>query len=529
MPDIVLSALNAKFIHAAFGLRYLLANLGPLRDRATLIEFDIHQRPLDLAEAILRHEPRIVGLGVYIWNVAPTTDLVATLKRLRPDLVVILGGPEVSFDTGEQAITRLADYVITGEADFAFRVVCEAVLAGNPPTEKVIAAPLPELSQLTLPYDLYTDADLAHRIPYVEASRGCPFRCEFCLSSLDVPVRQAPLDEFLAQMRRLLERGARQLKFVDRTFNLHLPTSRAILEFCLAHWQPGRFFHFEMVPDRLPSALREVIVRFPPGALQFEVGIQTFNEAVAERIQRRQDYARLEENLRWLRAETGVHLHADLIFGLPGESLSSFGAGFDRLLALRPHEIQVGILKRLRGTPITRHDEEWQVVWNPAPPYELLRNRLVDFATLQRVRRLARYWDLVGNSGNFLDTAPLLWREQSSAFSAFLRFSDWLYERTGRTDSLALPRLAELLLTYLVEERHLAAPGVTETLRADYQRPGRVDVPAFLNPNPRPPRAARRQSAMLKRQTRHGARTFSEPPAGSERLPRIPPQGAAAS
>ena len=160
-----------------------------------------------------------------------------------------------------------------------------------------------------------------------------------------------------------------------------------------------------------------MIARFPPGALQFEVGVQTFNAEVAERISRRQDYARLEDNLRFLREQTGVHIHADLIAGLPGESLESFAAGFDRLVALGPHEIQVGILKRLRGTPIVRHDAEWQMVYNPHPPYEILQNRLIDFATMQKLRRFARYWDLVGNSGNFVETTPLIMEQSRTGVS----------------------------------------------------------------------------------------------------------------
>src|ERR1019366_10044456 len=210
-------------------------------------------------------------------------------------------------------------------------------------------------------------------------------------------------------LRSMLSLFVRQFKFVDRTFNLNPDASRTILEFLLERHRPGLFFHFEMVPDRLPNALREVISRFPPGALQFEVGVQTFNAEVADLIQRRQNYQRLEDNLRFLRGQTGVHIHADLIAGLPGESLESFAAGFDRLIALRPHEIQVGILKRLRGTPIIRHDAEWQMVDNPHPPYELLQNRLIDFPTMQKLRRFARYWDLVGNSGNFVETTQLIW------------------------------------------------------------------------------------------------------------------------
>ena len=373
MADIVLTTLNAKYIHTAFGLRYLLANLGPLQEVSAIAEFDISQRPVDIAEALLARNPKIIGLGVYIWNAGPIAEIVAILKRVRPDLTLILGGPEVSYETDSQPITQLADYVITGEADLAFAQLCRQLLTLQRPAAKIIAPPPPEFAQLVLPYDLYEDRDIAHRIIYVEASRGCPFSCEFCLSSLDIPVRQAPLPALLSHLQRLLDRGVRQFKFVDRTFNLNLDASRAVLEFLLERHRSGHFCHFEMVPDRLPAALRELIIRFPPGALQFEVGVQTFNEEVAERIGRRQNYQRLEDNFSFLRTQTGVHLHADLIAGLPGESLESFAAGFDRLIRLGPHEIQVGILKRLRGTPIVRHDADWQMVYNPHPPYKSSR------------------------------------------------------------------------------------------------------------------------------------------------------------
>lgn len=504
MPDIVLATLNARFIHSAFGLRYLMANLGPLQPSAVIAEFDINQRPLDIAEALLSHNPRIIGLGIYIWNITPATELVALLKRIAPQVTIILGGPEVSHETESQPIVRWADCVITGEADVKFAEVCSQLLEGRNLESKIIPAPLPELDQLELPYDLYTETDIAHRLIYVEASRGCPFKCQFCLSSLDVPVRAAPLSRFLDAMQRLLDRGANHLKFVDRTFNLNIATSRAILEFLLTRHRPGMFFHFEMVPDRLPESLRELIQRFPPGALQFEVGVQTFNEEVAARIERRQDYARLEENLRFLRGQTGVHIHSDLIFGLPGESLESMAAGFDRLVALGPQEIQVGILKRLRGAPIARHTEEWRMTYNPHPPYEILCHQLVDFATMQRLRRFARYWDLVGNSGNFVETTPSLWRH-TTPFAGFLQFSDWLYGRVRRTDSIALLRLTELLFHYLTVELQQEARSVSEVLWRDYQRGGHREAPDFLAAHlPQSPRReAVGRAGAPKRQARH--------------------------
>jgi radical SAM superfamily enzyme YgiQ (UPF0313 family) len=501
MPDIVLATLNARYIHSAFGLRYLLANMGDLQSRTALLEFDINQRPLDIVDTILAAEPRIVGFGVYIWNVTPTTEVVALLKRLRPELIIILGGPEVSYETDGQGIVALADHVITGEADLKFADACRA-LFGGATLPKIITAELPTFDRLTLPYELYTDQDLAHRVLYVEASRGCPFTCEFCLSSLDIPVRAVPLESFLAALDGLLARGARQFKFVDRTFNLHLPTSRAILQFFLDRWRDGLFVHFEMVPDRLPEALREIIARFPPGALQFEVGIQTFDDATSKNISRRQNLDRLEDNLRYLRDSTGVHVHADLIVGLPGEDLASFGRGFDRLVALRPQEIQVGILKRLRGTPIVRHDAEWGMIYSPQPPYEILRTRLIDFPQMQRLRAFARFWDLIGNSGHFRETLPLLWDAGASPFASFLAFTDWLYPTLGRRHGIALATLAEHLFNYLIDHRHIERSRVTTALTADWTRPGRREALPFL-PTPSAPSRASTRAAAPRRQSRH--------------------------
>ncbi len=533
MSEIILTTLNAKYAHTAFGLRYLHANLGDLRDRAELVEFDISQRSVDILETLLARRPKIIGLGVYIWNIDQSTQLVGELKRVRPDIKVVLGGPEVSYETEGQEVVRLADHVITGEADLTFPRVCAELLAisselevpkaassgttppayGLSPTgrltdRKIIAADLPQFADLMLPYDLYDSVDVVQRVIYVEASRGCPYECEFCLSSLDIPVRQAALDEFLAAIESLLNRGVRQFKFVDRTFNLNLKTSREILAFFLDRYEPGLFLHFEMIPDRLPEALRDLIRQFPQGALQFEVGIQTFNDDVAVLISRRQDNARVAENLRWLREETGVHVHADLIVGLPGESLESFARGFDRLVEMGPQEIQVGMLKRLRGTPIVRHDAEWGMVYSPTAPYEILQTRLIDYATMQRLRRFARYWDLVANSGNFVETTPLIW-ERGLPFDSFLRFSDWLFATGGKTNGIALKRLAELLFRYLVDEAGCDALRAARAVWDDYRHGGRSDRPEFLRPYltllEEAAPAAKRETSTPSRQARHAA------------------------
>ena len=509
MPPILLSTLNAKYLHAAFGLRYLAANMGDLTPRTRLAEFDINQRPLEIVEKILAHTPAIIGLGVYVWNARQCLEVARMLKQLAPGIPLVLGGPEVSHEPEAQEICTLADVVITGEADLKFAEVCRLLLKGECPPQKIVAAKLPDVAQLALPYTLYTPEDLAHRVLYVEASRGCPFRCEFCLSSLEIPVRQFPLEPFLSAMDALWQRGARQFKFVDRTFNLHLETSLAILDFFWQRCEPGLFLHFEIVPDRLPPPLREALAKFPPGSLQLEAGVQTFNAEAAERIQRRQNYERLEENLRFLREATHAHLHADLIAGLPGETLESFAAGFDRLVALRPHEIQLGILKRLRGAPISRHTDAWGMLYAADAPYELLCNRHVDFPTMQNLRRFAKYWDQVANSGNFTETVARLWSgEAGSPFYAFLAFTEWAYDILRRTDGISLNTWAELLWRYLTEKCGQEPESVKEGLLRDFERAGRRERPLFLRQEKetpaRPPRAKPAPATQTpKRQQRH--------------------------
>ncbi len=526
MPDIVLTTLNARYWHSSFGLRYLLANMGDLKPHATMLEFGISERPVDMIDTILAHKPKIVGVGVYIWNVEPATKLVADLKRVRPDVTIVLGGPEVSYETEGQDIVAYADFVVTGEADIAFPQLCRRLLDANAVNEpaggatetaallaikepaaasqKIIAGGVPALNDVQLPYHLYTDEDIAHRVIYVEVSRGCPFTCEFCLSALDIPVRLFDVDSFLAAMQELLDRGARQFKFVDRTFNLNMRISSAILQFFLDRCQPDLFLHFEMIPDRLPDSLKKLIAQFPPGALQFEIGVQTFNNDVGELISRRQDNEELASNFAFLREQTGVHIHADLIVGLPGETLKSFEAGFNRLVELAPQEIQVGILKRLKGTPITRHDQAWQMVYSKHAPYEILSNRLIDFETMHRLRRFSRYWDLTANSGNFVETTPLLW-SHGTPFDEFLKFSDWLFATESRTHGIPLDKLTRRLFEFLTVHQRLPKEVVGPTLLRDYSGTGRRNVPDFLREftsevtvgavsSSLPPRQARHQS-----------------------------------
>ncbi|SFC68123.1 Radical SAM superfamily enzyme YgiQ, UPF0313 family [Polaromonas sp. OV174] len=490
---IVIATLNAKYIHASLGLRYLLANMdkhgGPgLREQTQLREFVIQQRPTQIVEELLALNPRVIGLGIYIWNVVETTQVVRLLKTLRPDIKIVLGGPEVSYETESQEICRLADHVVTGWGDVSFPRLCRALLHGPQPLMKVIAGEQPALGELALPYGEYTGEDLAKRLLYVEASRGCPFKCEFCLSSLDKTAWAFDLDLFMAEIAALYRRGARNFKFVDRTFNLKVENSVRILQFFLDRMTdeagaiqaaPDLFVHFEVVPDSLPERLKQLIRQFPAGSLQFEVGIQSFNPEVQQRISRKQDNAKTAENLRWLVSESQAHVHADLIFGLPGETLESFADGFDRLHELAPHEIQFGILKRLRGTPITRHTAEFAMVYDPQTPYTILQTSTIDFAGMQRIQRFARYWEMVANSGRFALGLQLL-LVPGSAFHHFLSFSDWLWNTTGKTHEFALEKLVDLLFEHLTAVRGMPENEVRAALLADYVASGARARPKCL-------------------------------------------------
>ena len=473
--------------------------MGELKPATSLQEFTLHQRPDDIVEQLLQLNPAIIGLGVYIWNCVETLEVVRTLKIVRPDIVLVIGGPEISYETTEQDLYKLADHVITGQADHTFAQTCKEILQGDTPVKLISSLPF-QLNSLTSPYPEYTDEDLANRVLYVEASRGCPFKCEFCLSSLDKTATAFDIDEFLNHMRMLLQRGARHFKFVDRTFNLKTETSQKILLFFLdAIEQQNKelFLHFELIPDRLPESLKELLPRFPPGCLQFEIGIQSFNPEVQKLISRKQQHDKTCANLKWLRANTHAHIHADLIFGLPGESLRSFGQGFNELVALNPQEVQVGILKRLRGTPLARHTAQFDMRYQSSPPYRILSNQDNSFDQVQRMVRFARYWDLIANSGRFPHTLPLLLADDP--FHRFMQSSDWFFAQTGQTHKIALPKLFTMVYQLLTEHLDCDQQSTETALLNDFVHNKLKGHPSFVSSDP----DKLKSSPVAKRQRRH--------------------------
>jgi radical SAM superfamily enzyme YgiQ (UPF0313 family) len=501
MTDILLVTINAKWVHPSLALRLLKANLASLEGRAEILEFALRQPLAEKTAPILRARPRVLAVSVSIWNHLATRELLAALgeaweKEPAGKPAVVLGGPEVSWlDTGAE-ILRYADWVVRGEGELVFRKLCGLLLGGGTPpgpearerrrTEvllelgmrggvraaggKFIEAEPAGLGALKSAYRLYTREDLERKLVYVEASRGCPFGCEFCLSALDRRVREFPLEPFLAEMGGLIENGARRFKFLDRTFNLNPERAAKILEFFLGKMtrppdagEPA-CVHFEMIPSPVPAKLRGLLARFKPGTLRLELGIQTFNPVTASLVGRASDPERELETLEFLCRNTNAIIHADLIAGLPGEGLASFAGGFDRLwqiLSIRntggaasdgsaaagkPRaEIQLGILKRLPGAPIARHGKAYRMRYATDPPYEVQETAALPAGELDRLRNFARFWELIVNRGNHPDFAARFLPPGKPAFARFMELSDRLLARFGRNWGLDRNELKAVL------------------------------------------------------------------------------------
>ena len=518
MKDIVLTTINAKWTHPSLALRLLKANLSSLEPQCEIIEFALRQPLHEKTEPLLAMRPRILGISVSIWNHLATIELLEALEkewathgRQRP--IIVLGGPEVSYLSDDADIFRYADHIIRGEGEAVFSALCESILqnenkmiggraqsldgdiwldrqcshakacvnscqpsgasrALRTPTKELIFNMTDNLAEIKTAYHLYTDEDIAQKLIYVESTRGCPFECDFCLSAVksegqSSAVREFPLEPFLADMDTLVNRGVKTFKFLDRTFNANINRAVKICEFFLKKLEERKregyvpfVVHFEMVPLLITPALCETLALFPPDTLRLEIGIQTLNPEVSERIHRpgwktRSINPEKElETLRFLRKKTNAIIHADLIAGLPGETIESFGKGFDLLWQAVSEdsddaqgqeaknskvEIQLGILKQLPGAPIVRHNETFGMRYNSKPPYEIEETSSISAEDLQRLKNFAAFWERLVNRG-------LLRIEGELIFEKFMSLSDSLLSHFGKNwgiDKAELTRKAE--------------------------------------------------------------------------------------
>ncbi|HKI96893.1 MAG TPA: DUF4080 domain-containing protein [bacterium] len=400
--SIGLVTLNSKYVHTALSLRYLRNAARAAGFAHTWIAEYTIQTPLWKAAAeLMARRPAVLGFSVYIWNRRQTLDLIELVKKQQPQVLIVVGGPEVSFEAGPPS--PYVDVVIAGEGERKWAECLGLWAESRRPDAATLrrwatyGTDLPALEALP-----YLDEDLpqlAERLVYVETSRGCPYTCSFCLSALDESVRFYPDAAVKAHLERLIGAGARRIKFLDRTFNLRKARVRELFRWLMGF--PGVEFHFEVVGDLLDDAMLALLAEAQPGMFQFEIGVQSALEPTRARVERRQHQPRLFEVIRRLVNDARVHLHVDLIWGLPGETLADIRASFEQVLALQPHELQLGFLKFLPGAPIRGLIEPHRYVFQDAPPYEVIAHADLAADAVLALKRFAEVFDLYYNSGHF--------------------------------------------------------------------------------------------------------------------------------
>ena len=433
MRKTVLVGLNARYIHVNSAIRSLQLSaqryaeeLGVPAGTIVRQDYTIQQGTEAIYYSILREQPDIVAFSVYIWNVSMVRDLCRDLRLARPDCILILGGPEVSYGTEHTGISEY-DYVIEGEGERAFYALLARLQQPDfePPArwrfevtgKRVRCAPMPSLDELPFIYE-EDEPGLKHRILYYEASRGCPFRCGYCLSAPEKGVRQRSLPLILAELQQLTDRGIPLVKFVDRTFNCDPRRSQAILEWIgtLPAAVPT-CFHLEVEADHLTPELIRTMTRLPRGRIQVEIGVQSTNPETLAACHRNPSVERCLENTRQLIEAGNMKVHTDLIAGLPYEGLERFRQSFTEVYALGAHQLQLGFLKRLQGAPLAAEPAEYGYRFSPHPPYELLGSRWIGPEELWELKQVEAVLERYGNSGHFRHFLAEMEKEYADSYS----------------------------------------------------------------------------------------------------------------
>ena len=422
--SIGLITLNAKFIHSSLSLRYLRnASRNAGYQNVWIREFVINQPIWKIASEIQKLKPEVLGVGIYIWNRSESLELIERLQKQIPLLKIVVGGPEVSFEKENS----LPYPVISGEGEKKWLEFLELTGKKETPTQEVLTrwrtfgTDLPELISPYLKEDF---PHLKNRIVYFETSRGCPYLCSFCLSALDKTVRYFDEASIQSQVQELISAGIKKIKFVDRTFNLKPGRMKDLMQW-LTQFK-GNEFHFEVVGDILTADILGFLATVPPGMFQFEIGIQTTTKSVQETIQRKQNNEKLFSTIRQLVKQDRIHFHCDLIFGLPGETLEDIWKSFSRVMALRPHELQLGFLKFLPGAPINELLEKEQYRYNSTPPYELISHKNLSAEEVLYLKHFEDIFDRYYNSKRFRFSINYLLEKMNptSLFSRLLEYHD---------------------------------------------------------------------------------------------------------
>ncbi|MFA4134902.1 MULTISPECIES: B12-binding domain-containing radical SAM protein [unclassified Brevibacillus] len=451
---ILLSTLNAKFIHSSLALRYLRSYAQEAFPSIELVEYTINDVTLNIVADIHKRKPDVVAFSCYIWNIRETLSVMRTLKKICPDVPIILGGPEVTYDADEWMKKHPEiDVICIGEGEQTFlellQVYQESLQTKQPPRLRDVAgiayreeeyvrfsmprAQVEEMDSIPSPYADHLD-ELNNRVVYFEASRGCPFKCQYCLSSIEDGVRYFSLERVKEDLMRLINHGVKTIKFVDRTFNINKKYALEIFQFLIDNHN-GTVFQFEITADILRADVLDFLTEnAPPGIFRFEIGVQSTNDETNRLVQRIQRFDRLARTVTQIKDSKKIDQHLDLIAGLPEEDYASFRKTFNDVFGLRPEELQLGFLKMLRGTGVRARAANHGYVFMDEAPYEILGNNVLSFDDMQKIKRvediLEKYW----NAHRMDYTVEWLLANQfETAFDFFQAFGDyWENQGWGR-------------------------------------------------------------------------------------------------
>lgn len=439
----LLTAVNAKYIHsnpAVYSLRGFVAE--ELRSHVEIAEYTINHRTEDILGDIYRRKPDVVAFSCYIWNWEMIQNIIVELHKILPEVPVWLGGPEVSFDA-PLILKRMPMItgIIVGEGEQTFSELLEHYV-----NRKTSETDLEEISGLVLPQGATKERELTdlsqipflyknmkpfeNRIIYYESSRGCPYRCSYCLSSIDKKLRLRDLEIVKKELQFFLDAKIPQVKFVDRTFNCDHNHAMTIWQYIAEHDNGVTNFHFEISADILRKEEIELLGEMRPGLVQLEIGVQTVNPDTLKEIRRNMDLNRLEENVAAIHAGKNIHQHLDLIAGLPFEDYDSFVVSFDRVYRMKPEQLQLGFLKVLKGSYMYEKAADYGLVYQSRPPYEVLYTKWLSYEEILRLKRVEEMVELYYNSSQFTHTLPFLEQVFESPFALYEALADF-YEKKG--------------------------------------------------------------------------------------------------
>lgn len=437
----LLVAVNAKYIHSNPAVYSLKRFAGEYTDAVEIAEYTINNRMEDILEDIYRRKPDVIGFSCYIWNIGMVEKLMGELHKLLPKLPVFLGGPEVTYDADK--LLRKYPYltgIFIGEGEATFAQVVKYYVKKNPESlEDILGLMLrsgmtPERKPLNLtdvPF-LYDDmAPFTNRIIYYETQRGCPFRCSYCLSSIDKTVRFRDIEVVKKELAFFLEKKVKQVKFVDRTFNCNHDHAMAVWQYLYDHDNGVTNFHFEIAGDILREDEIALVAKMRPGLVQFEIGVQSTNTDTLREIRRVMDIEKLKQVVAALKAAHNVHIHLDLIAGLPYEDYDSFARSFDDVYAMEPEQLQLGFLKVLKGSYMAEMAESYGLVYTDYAPYEVLYTNWLSFTEICRLKRIEEMVEIYYNSGQFAHSLPVMIADFGQGAFAFYEALADFYEGQG--------------------------------------------------------------------------------------------------